>query len=170
MKALLFSPVPGRDVAGGDTSYTESLLADPPDGVTYTTYADALDEGSMVLRGRRPDKGRAGRSDIGLFGLRTGEAAARKSGLMFAEPLWFATVDPAAFDVVHLHLFSLRQVDSAVPVVSSAGYPLNVLYHEGRGWSASRTAWHDRWMPTCPGSPLHARTSSPCTAGTSPSG
>jgi glycosyltransferase involved in cell wall biosynthesis len=140
MRALLFSPVAGRDVAGGDTSYTESLLAEPPDGVTYTTYAEALDEGSMVLRGRRPGKGRTGRADVGLFGLRTGEAAVRRTGLMFAEPLWFATVDPDAFDVVHLHLFSLRQVDSAVPVVSSAGYPLNVLYHESRGWSARRAS------------------------------
>lgn len=140
MRALLFSPVPGRDVAGGDTSYTESLLADPPAGVTYTTYAEALDEGSMVLRGRRPDRGGTGRSDVGLFALRTAEAAVRRTGLMFTEPLWFATVDPDAFDVVHLHLFSLRQVDSTVPVVSSAGYPLNVLYHENRGWSARRAS------------------------------
>jgi len=138
MRALLFSPVAGRDAAGGDTSYTEALVEEPPEGVTYTTYAEALEEGSMVLRGRRPDKGGIARSDLALFVLRSGEVAARRSGLMFAEPLWFATIDPDAFDVVHLHLFSLRQVDSRVPVVSSAGYPLNVLYHEGRGWSARR--------------------------------
>jgi glycosyltransferase involved in cell wall biosynthesis len=94
----------------------------------------------MVLRGRRPGRGHAGPADPGLFGLRTAETLARRTGLMFAEPLWFATVDPDAFDVVHLHLFSLRQVDSTVPVVSSAGYPLSVLYHEGRGWSARRAS------------------------------
>jgi glycosyltransferase involved in cell wall biosynthesis len=138
MRALLFSPIAGRDAAGGDTSYTESLLEEPPEGVTYTTYADALEEGSMVLRGRRPGRGGTGKSDLALFLVRSGEAAVRRSGLMFAEPLWFATIDPDAFDVVHLHLFSLRQVDSKVPVVSSAGYPLNVLYHEGRQWSARR--------------------------------
>jgi glycosyltransferase involved in cell wall biosynthesis len=140
MRALLFSPVAGRDAAGGDTSYTEALLAEPPDGVTYTTYAEALDEGSMVLRGRRPGNGPTWRADIGLFGLRACEAVVRRTGLMFAEPLWFATVDPEAFDVVHLHLFSLRQVDSTVPVVSSAGYPLNVLYRDSRGWSDRRAS------------------------------
>jgi glycosyltransferase involved in cell wall biosynthesis len=139
MRVLLFSPLVGRDHAAGDTSYTEALLAEPPDGVTYTTYAEALDDGSMVLRGRRPRRG-ATASDLGLFGLRIGETALRRAGLMFAEQLWFATIDPGTFDVVHLHLFSLRQVDSRVPVVSSAGYPLPVLYHQAKGWSSARAS------------------------------
>jgi glycosyltransferase involved in cell wall biosynthesis len=139
MRVLLFSPLRGRDVAGGDTSYTDALLADPPPGVTYTTYAQALDDGSMVLRGRRPGRG-SEYSDAGLFALRCGEAALRRAGAMFQEEVWFATVDADAFDAVHLHLFSLRQVDSRVPVVSSAGYPPSVLYEESRGWSARRAA------------------------------
>jgi glycosyltransferase involved in cell wall biosynthesis len=139
MRTLLFSPVAGRDDIGGDTSYTEALLEEPPNGVVYTTYADALAEGSMVLRGRRPGRNPTGLRDLGLFGVRAGEFAARRSGLMFAEPLWFATIDPDAFDLVHVHLFSLRQVGTPVPVVSSAGYPLSVLYQDGRGWSARRT-------------------------------
>ncbi|MGD0880051.1 MAG: glycosyltransferase [Acidimicrobiales bacterium] len=139
MRVLLFSPLIGRDRAGGDTSYTEALLAEPPNGVTYTTYGEALDDGSMVLRGRRPRHGETN-SDLGLFCLRVGETALRRAKLMFAEQLWFATIDPDAFDLVHLHLFSLRQVVSHVPVVSSAGYPLPVLYHQAKGWSARRTS------------------------------
>jgi len=139
MKVLLFSPLPGRDVAGGDTSYTDALLADPPPGVEYTTYAQALDDGTMVLRGRRPGRG-TGYGDAGLFALRSGELALRRAGVMFPEEVWFATLDPAAFDVVHLHLFSLRQVDSRIPVMSSAGYPSSVLYQGARGWSARRAS------------------------------
>jgi len=139
MRVLLFSPLRGRDVAGGDTSYTDALLADPPPGVVYTTYAQALDDGSMVLRGRRPGRG-TGYADAGLFAVRSGELALRRAGVMFPEEVWFATVDAGAFDAVHLHLFSLRQVDSRVPVMSSAGYPSSVLYQGSRGWSQRRAS------------------------------
>jgi glycosyltransferase involved in cell wall biosynthesis len=138
MKVLLFSPLAGRDPLSGDTSYTEALLADPAPGVSYTTYADALEEGTLVIRGRRP---RSSRDilDLPLLAVRTVEMAARRTGMAFREPTWFVSIAPGTFDVVHQHLFSVRQIGhTRVPIVSSAGFPLPELYRHREGWGEKR--------------------------------
>ena len=134
---LLLGPVVGRDAESGDTAYTSALLADPPPGVEYVDYPTALADGRVVIRGRRARHGGRTSTDRALLVLRSAEKAVR-SKLMFREPTWFVSLEPGAFDLVHAHLFPVRQVGGSVPVVSSAGYPLTELYAAREGWSGRR--------------------------------
>lgn len=165
LRVLLFSPLRGRDPESGDIAYTEALLADPPPGVTYTTYAEALDAGLMRIRGGRPRRGDAALLDLAFMVVRVGELLLRKAGMMFREPTWYVTIDPSAFDAVHQHLFAVRQIGSHVPVVSSAGYPLPILYGAREKWSSRRLGLatalerayarvmnvHNPWLRCAPG-------------------
>lgn len=134
---LLFSPLRDRDPASGDISYTENLLASPPPGVSYTTYAAALASGTLVVRGTRRSPGARDRVLLAARGL---EVIGRRARLLYREPIWFVSVRPDSFDLIHQHLFAVAQVGSRLPVLSSAGYPLDVRYREHDGWSAPRTA------------------------------
>ena len=138
VRVLLISPVAGHDVPGGDVSYTEALVARPPRGVTYTTYVDALAEGSLVERGRRPRHGAVRPADAVILGARVAELGLRRAGLAFREPYRYLTVDPAAFDLVHAHVFAVRLVHTAQPLVTSSGFPLPVLYEDRFHWSGRR--------------------------------
>ena len=141
------SPVAGLDVSGGDIAYTEALVARPPSGVTYTTYPDAMAQGTLVERGRRPKHGRLGARDGAILAARTVEVGLRKAGVLFREPYRYLTIDPDAFDLVHSHVFPVRQVASRVPMVTSSGFPLPVLYRDRMGWSDRRAAvasWGER--------------------------
>ena len=138
MRVLLFSPLAGRDPASGDISYTEALLAEPPPGVEYTTYADAIDRGLVTIRGRRGKHGRATLTDLMILGVRCAERFLRGRGMMFREPWWFVSIRPGEFDLVHQHLFPIRQIGTTIPVLSTAGYPLSVRYGDVDGWSTSR--------------------------------
>ena len=139
LSVLLFSPVRGRDPASGDVAYTEALLGEPPPGVRYTTYAQALEDGLLEIRGRRPRPGtRRATIDLALFGVRGVELTLRRAGVMYREPTWFVSLRPGAFDLVHQHLFAVRQVGPRLPVVSSAGYPLPELYAARDRWSPAR--------------------------------
>ena len=55
-----------------------------------------------------------------------------------------ASADPTAFDLIHSHLFPLRQVGRHLPMLSSAGYPLSELYRSRNGWSRRRASRADR--------------------------
>ena len=136
LRVLLFSPLAGRDPLSGDTSYTEALIRQPPVGVTYVTYDAALEDGSVVELGRRPRRGR--RFQPLLFLIRSGEMLLRRTGLMFREPTWWIRIEPGQYDLVHQHLFVLRQCGARTPVLSTAGYPLTVLYRFRDGWSPLR--------------------------------
>ena len=138
MRILLFSPLAHLDPPSGDISYTEALLAEPPPGVEYVTYADAIDQGLITVRGRRPANGTLGLTDLTLLGVRAGERALRRRGMMFREPWWFVSIRPGAFDLVHQHLFAVRQIGTHIPVVSTAGYPLSVRYRDAEHWSQCR--------------------------------
>ena len=138
MRVLLFSPLSGRDPASGDTSYTDSLLAQPPPGVEYVTYAEALADGTLVELGRKPAIGRSFQPLI--FVVRALETLARRLGVMYREPVWWVHITPGHYDVVHLHLFAVRQTGARTPVVSSAGFPLPELYRSREGWSRLRCA------------------------------
>jgi glycosyltransferase involved in cell wall biosynthesis len=138
MRVLLFSPLPDRDPPSGDISYTEALLAEPPPGVEYVTYADAIQQGLVTLRGRHPNNGLIGAADLVLLGVRVAERFLRRRGLMFREPWWFVSIAPGAFDLVHQHLFAVRQIGTQTPVVSTAGYPLSVRYRDADHWSEWR--------------------------------
>ena len=60
------------------------------------------------------------------------------------EETWFVSADPTAFDLIHSHLFPLRQVGRHLPMLSSAGYPLSELYRSRNGWSRRRASRADR--------------------------
>jgi glycosyltransferase involved in cell wall biosynthesis len=136
LSVLLWSPLPGEDPPSGDVSYTEALLHEPPPGVVYTTQRQAIADGTVRIRGRTPWRGPVGGVDLGLLTARVLEREARRRGLLFREPIVYATIEGGAYDLVHQHLVTLRQVGSQVPVVSSAGYPLTELYR-----------WRERWGP-----------------------
>jgi glycosyltransferase involved in cell wall biosynthesis len=135
MRILLFSPLARFDPPSGDISYTEALLAEPPPGVEYVTYADAIDQGLITVRGQRPTNGSFGVTDLTLLVLRAGERALRRRGMMFREPWWFVSIKPGVFDLVHQHLFTVRQIGKQIPVVSTAGYPLSMRYRDAEHWS-----------------------------------
>lgn len=143
IRVLLYSPLSGLDPPSGDTTYTEALIASPPAGVEYTTYADALASGTLLRRGRRPRHGTVAPRDAAILGARLIERALR-SRWLFPEETWFVTVDGKVFDLVHSHIFTLRQVGHPVPMVSSAGYPLSLLYRFRDGWSEPRARRADR--------------------------
>lgn len=149
LRVLLFSPVRGLDPPGGDIAYTEALLADPPDGVEYVTYPEAIERGLVAVRGRRTRHGRMRAADVGILGLRAVESGLRRSGVMFREPYWYVSIEPGAFDLIHSHLFALRQVGPRIPVVSSDGYPLEVLYQNVDGWSRRRASLATRVEELC---------------------
>jgi glycosyltransferase involved in cell wall biosynthesis len=133
LRVLLFSPLEGRDPPSGDISYTGALLDEPPPGVRYTTYQEALDEGSLRIRGRKP--WHAWRDfDPGVFAARALELGLRRATAAFREPFWFVSIEPGRFDLLHQHLFAIHQVGPRLPVVSSAGYPLTELYRIREGW------------------------------------
>jgi len=141
LRVLLFSPVAGRDPSSGDTSYTEALLADPPAGVVYTSYSQAIEQGDVEVLGRKP-WGSGGRiRDLPWFAVRSLELGIRRVGAAFREPWWYVRINPLAFDLVHSHLFGLKQVGTRLPIVSSAGYPLTQLYEHREKWSAGRIAY-----------------------------
>jgi glycosyltransferase involved in cell wall biosynthesis len=143
LRVLLYSPLAGFNPPSGDTTYTETLIADPPPGVEYTTYADALADGRLVRRGRKPRLGRTPPTDLAIFSLRALEKSARRRW-MFPEETWFISTKSDAFDLIHNHIFTLRQVGRRLPMLSSAGYPLSELYRSRNAWSARRAERADR--------------------------
>lgn len=137
LRVLLLSPSPGVDVACGDVTYTEVLLADPPPGVVYTPYPTAVREGSL-----RELSSRSGRSGArtarwkGAWYLGVSAAAnqIRRAGLVFREPIRVFEVEAGAFDLIHVHVFSTRFVGEHPPIVASAACPLRYLYRDAFGW------------------------------------
>ena len=140
LRVLLFSPIAGREPLSGDTSYTEALVRHPPHGVRYTTYAEALSDGSLRRRGRLrdpPPRGSEFGVDLVLQCLRLLQRGLRAARIMFREPVWFITVDASAYDLIHAHLFALAQVGpQRLPIMSSYGLPLGELYQSREGWGA----------------------------------
>src|SRR6478609_1692318 len=94
VKVLLFSPLRGYDPLSGDTSYTDSLLEDPPPGVHYVSYRQAIDDGTLRIRGRKPWHGGWSPLDILLFSVRTVEMLLRRIGIMFRESVEFVSIAP----------------------------------------------------------------------------
>lgn len=143
LRVLLFSPLDGLDPPSGDTTYTQTLLDRPPPGVTYTSYAAAVEDGLVLVRGRRRPRHWLGAADLPIALLRGVEHALAGS-VCFREPTWWISVRPGAFDLVHTHLFTLRQVAQRTPTMSSAGFPLSVLYRHREQWPEWRVRLADR--------------------------
>lgn len=144
LKVLLISPVPGLDPMSGDVTYTQQLLAAPPPGVLYTTYEQALADGSLVEVGTRvafrtaPRPHRVGHLLVALA--RKAELWMRRSGLTYREPIRVFYVPPGTYDLVHVHVFHHRFLGEPPPIVASAGGPLQWVYADAWGWSPVRIA------------------------------
>ena len=145
MRVLLISPLPQIDPACGDVTYTQTLLAHPPDGVKYETYAEALARGALVEHGSGRSLRRALASGINvgteamLTAITKSMNGARNRRWLFWEPNRFFSVRPGEYDLVHLHVFNARFLKLPCPLVVSNGAPQRYLYTELRGYSRRRT-------------------------------
>src|SRR4051794_9315851 len=90
MRVLLLSPVRGVDPSSGDVVYTETLLENPPAGVVYETYTEALERGTLTEFGRRNDYDQAngvGRAwALARVAREHALNALRRNGFLFREP------------------------------------------------------------------------------------
>ena len=148
MRILLISPLPGLDPACGDVTYTEMLLAHPPAGIEYETYADAIRRGTLREHGRRSSLLRAMRTggqverEIALTAFSHAMNRARRGNLLFREPFRFFSVKPGEYDLIHLHAINARFEGPALPLVVSNSAPLRYLYTE----AGRRPKWQARLM------------------------
>lgn len=144
MRVLLLSPLPGLDPACGDVVYTQMLLGEPPAGVEYETYAEALARGALTEHSCRSALRHAWHSGQGRWRetwttlLAKGVNLLRARHLLFWEPFRIFSVRPGEFDLVHVHVFScgFREIDC--PVVVSNALPVRYLYTDARGQSSLR--------------------------------
>lgn len=145
MKVLLISPLHKLDPPCGDITYTQTLLAHPPAGVEYETYAEALARGTLQEHGTgRALKAsvKARRDVAGEFALTAiGKAISllRERRRLFWEPFRFFSVRPGEYDAIHLHVFSARFSNLNCPLVVSSGSPQRYLYTEAREYSERQT-------------------------------
>ena len=132
------------DPLSGDVTYTEQLLSSPPPGVTYTTYVDAIEAGTLVECGTRRAVRTAPLRDkprqYAIAAWRKVEALVRRTGAVYREPLRHFEVPTDSFDLVHVHVFHHRFLGDHPPVLMSAGGPLQWLYANAWGWSQFRIA------------------------------
>ena len=142
LRVLLLSPLPGLDPPNGDVTYTSGLLANPPEGVRYTTYAEAMEAGDLRERCRRSSHRRASSAWLSASTLREGLVnRLRRREILFREPFRFFDVRPGAFDLIHCHVFSARLDGVDIPAVVSNAAPIEWLYGDGLRWSPARVAW-----------------------------
>ena len=144
---LLMSPLPGVDPFMGDVIYSQALLEQPPPGVTYVRYDDAIASGELRELGRRQSlqaaKSRRARALAFAQVVRDHSLnVARRSGLLFREPFRFLEVR-GNFDMVHCHTYSARWTGVPTPVLVSNALPLAELYLRARGWGRGRVRFAD---------------------------
>ena len=120
IRCLLAAPSPGVDVESGDMQYCRDLLADPPPGVEYVTYPEALASGELrdmptVRRGAPLPRGARA---MGQALARAGLHGIRRAGMLLPDPVhWWEIV--GRFDLVHTHCFPLRLTGRVPPVVAT---------------------------------------------------
>jgi glycosyltransferase involved in cell wall biosynthesis len=148
LRVLLMSPLPDVDPFCGDVVYTQGLLEQPPPGVTYVRYDEALASGELHEHGRRRNL-----EATGTWSTRLADHVCvvrehalnrtRDHGLLFREPFRFLEVR-GAFHLVHNHTYSVRWTGVPTPVVVSSALPLTELYARARGWPDKRVRAADR--------------------------
>jgi glycosyltransferase involved in cell wall biosynthesis len=145
LRCLLISPLPPADPENGDTQYTRDLLANPPDGVTYVAYQDALAQNELVedVSWRRGGRRPASVAQAASASSRLALNALRQTGALVPDPVrwWQVRGD---FDVVHIHCMPTHFSGGSPPLVltDSAGtfwYWTRVKgYSEARAWKLLR--------------------------------
>lgn len=144
MRVLLISPLRHLDPPCGDIVYTEALLQNPPEGVEYENYADAIARGALIEHGTRLALSRARKAKQGFWGELFLTVAAKTVNVLrswrwlFWEPFRFFSVRSGEYDLVHVHVFNcgFRNVDC--PIVVSNALPVRFLYSEARRQSEGR--------------------------------
>ncbi len=142
MRVLLISPVQALDPPGGDVTYTDLLLADPPAGVDYVTYEHALRSGSLIEHGRWSTikEGVNLFLEFPLWFFLRATNWARRQRLLFWEPFRFYSVKPHVYDLVHLHMFGVRFLKLDCPIVVSNSISHHYLYQDARHFSRLKLA------------------------------
>lgn len=141
------SPLPELDPFTGDVVYSQALLEQPPPGIVYVRYDDALASGELVEHGRRAaiEKAHGTRATAVAWARLIREHAindVRLTGLLFREP--FRTLEIRGdFDLVHCHTYSARWLGEPTPVLVSNAIPLSELYARARGWGSARVRCAD---------------------------
>jgi glycosyltransferase involved in cell wall biosynthesis len=136
--------VPSRDPGGGDTTYLQTLAAQPPEGVTYEPYDKALERGALVEHGTRDSLRHALSTRSGVLGEALTVAAnkplqiLRSRRVLFNEPFRFYEVKPGEYDLIHMHIFSAHFNALDCPLVMSSGGALRHLYIDERRYSRRR--------------------------------
>lgn len=127
MRVLFISPKdpekPGKlkFLVGGENTFTQSLLENPPPGVKYLHHSQALKEGKIVSRGwqgvfyRSLMKTRILPPDAGIWSLELKEK----------------------FDLIHCHSYSLR-ITGKIPVVLSDSSSNYLFLRDYLGWNEKR--------------------------------
>ncbi len=144
MKVLLISPLPGIDPPCGDIVYTQTLLDHPPEDVQYETYDQAIDRGNLREHGDFRSLKRAAKTplslacELPLTAVQKGLNFSRGRHWLFWEPFRFFSVRPGIYDLIHVHVFSVRFFKHDCPIVMSNAAPLRYLYTEARGYSPAR--------------------------------
>ncbi len=154
IRVLLVSAVGGVDPHSGDVTYTEQLLANPPEGVAYTTYDRALRDGTLTDVGsrgalaasvRRREGPRSVARHLGAAAWRKGEAGLRRAAGAYRESLRIFQVASGVYDVIHVHVFHTRFLGPTPPLVASAAGPLEWVYRDAWGWGRSRITRAERF-------------------------
>lgn len=145
MRVLLISPVQELDPPGGDVTYTHLLLNDPPDGVIYESYEQALKRGTLREHGRWLSLKSASSLSNFFFELFLWSFSrmlnfARQARILFWEPFRFYSIQPGAYDLVHLHMFGVRFFARDCPLVVSNSISHHYLYKDARSFSRPRLA------------------------------
>ena len=155
MLVLLISPLRGLDPPCGDLVYTAALLGNPPDGVKYENYADALARGALVEHANRAAFFRAWKTgkerwfESWATLLAKVVNSLRRARWLFWEPFRLFSVRPGEYDLVHVHAFDcgFRRIDC--PLMMGGDIPIRYLYTDARGYSLGRTRvieWVERLL------------------------
>jgi glycosyltransferase involved in cell wall biosynthesis len=124
LRCLLFSALPPGDPESGDAQYTRDLLAEPPDGVEYVPYQDALASGELEenVSWRRGAHRPGSVAEVRLATERLALNAGRRAGWLLPDPVRWWRVR-SHFDVAHVHCMPTHLAGSVPPVVltDSAG-------------------------------------------------
>ncbi len=139
IRCLLVSPLPPGDTESGDCQYTRDLLADPPDGVEYVHYSEALETGelragaSWALGERTPHSV----EDVRTAAIRLKLHALRRLGALLPEPVrcWHVS---GSFDVIHVHYMPTRFTGVVPPVVATDSAGGFWYWTHARGMPAER--------------------------------
>jgi len=140
LRCLLISPVAPIDPDNGDAQFTRDLLADPPGGIDYVTYTDALALGEIAWGPsiRSPWTWRRPLSDPAAALARASLHELRRRGALLPDPVRWLTIK-RSFDLIHVHCMPVRFLGkNTAPIVVSDSAGTFWYWTAGRGMEEAR--------------------------------